>query len=257
MRVVTASLNGLQQAIEAGFFDWVQQSDADVVCIQDHRMRVHELEDGPYRPEGYEGYFLDGAELEDGGVGIYTRQVPKAIMMGFAYPQADMRGAFLQADFDAVSVSSLLVPDALNHPDLQETKNDFLEAFTGHLSKTLRKRRQFLFCGNLQTAHLVTDADPVFHKTQLSGFLGHERAQLEKIFDEMGYIDTFRSIEKGSSQFSWQPEACAQAKIRPGIRVDYQIASPGLAGTVEHARIDRSTTFSDHFPLVVDYDIPY
>ncbi|GAA3962239.1 exodeoxyribonuclease III [Allohahella marinimesophila] len=257
MRVVTVSLNGLQRAIEAGFFDWIKGADADVICIQDHRMRVYELEDGPYRPDGYEGYFLDGENLEDGGVGIYTRQVPKAIMMGFAYPQADMRGAFLQADFDAVSVASFLLPDALTNPPLQDMKNDFLEAFTAHLNKTLRKRRQFLFCGNLQTAHLVTDADAIFHKTELSGFLGPERAMLDKIFDEMAYIDSFRAVEKGSSEFSWQPEACAMSKRKPGIRVDYQIASPGLAGTVETAWIDRTATFSDHFPVIVDYDIPY
>ncbi|OZG74250.1 exodeoxyribonuclease III [Hahella sp. CCB-MM4] len=257
MRVVTISVNGLKRAAAEGFFEWMQELDADVVCVQDHRMRVYELDEPEFRPEGYEAYFLDAAELADGGVGIYTRQIPKAIMMGFAYAPADMNGAFLQADFEAVSVASVMVPCALMDESKQQEKEDFLEAFGNHLKKTLRKRRQFLFCGNFQTAHLVTDASSRYHKLEVSGFLPQERGWFDEVFDEMGYIDAFRRMNKEKNQYTWWPEAAEGWRKHAGWRTDYQIATAGLKGAIKRAWIDTETRFSDHAPLIVDYDIEY
>ena len=115
MRVVTISVNGLAQAVEKGFFEWLARQDADVVCVQDHRMRAYEVEDFNLIPDGYEAYFIDGERNEDGGVGIYTRHFPKAIMYGFANEQADREGRFIQADFDKVSVACVLSPLSLIH----------------------------------------------------------------------------------------------------------------------------------------------
>ena len=257
MRVVTISVNGLKRAAAEGFFEWMLEQNADVVCVQDHRMRVYELDEPEFRPEGYEAYFLDAAELKDGGVGIYTRQIPKAIMMGFAYAPADMNGAFLQADFEAVSVASFMVPCALMEESKQQEKDEFLEAFGSHLKKTLRKRRQFLFCGNMQTAHLVTDASSRYHKLEVSGFLPHERDWFDDVFDEMGYIDAFRRLNKDKNQYTWWPEQAEGWRKQSGWRTDYQIATAGLRGAIKRAWIDTETRFSDHAPLIVDYDIEY
>lgn len=256
MRVVTISVNGLAQAVEKGFFEWVQQVNPDVICMQDHRMRVSELEDGNFRPAGYEGYFLDAEDTANGGVGIYSRIIPKAIMMGFSYAPADLNGAFLQADFDSVSVSSVLVPSG-RMPGGQTEKDEFLEAFGNHLQKTLRKRRQFLFCGNFHIAHLVSDASPRHHKTEVSGLLAHERAWMDKVVDEWGYIDAFRRINRDKKQFTCWPEWAEGWRKQAGWRVDYQVATPGLKNLIRDAWIDMDTRFSDHAPLIIDYDLDY
>ncbi|AZZ94789.1 exodeoxyribonuclease III [Hahella sp. KA22] len=257
MRVVTISVNGLKRAVGEGFFEWMARQDADVVCVQDHRMRVYELDEDKYRPEGYEPYFLDAEKLEDGGVGIYTRQIPKAIMMGFSYAPADMNGAFIQADFDAVSIASLMVPCALMDDEKQQAKEEYLEAFGNHLQKTLRKRRQFIFCGNFQTAHLVTDANPRYHRLEVSGFLPQERAWFDQVFDEMQYVDAFRKINREKNQYTWWPESAEGWRKHSGWRVDYQIATQGLRSSIKRAWIDTETRFSDHAPLIVDYDVDF
>ncbi|TVP54186.1 MAG: exodeoxyribonuclease III, partial [Halomonadaceae bacterium] len=177
MRVVSISVNGLRQAIENGFFDWLEGQDADVVCVQDHRVRVRDVEDDPSLvPPDYQAYFIDGENTEDGGVGIYTRHMPKAIIYGFGYGPADQQGRYIQADFDRVSVASVMAPSALEDDQHQAVKNDFMAAFVGFLRKNLGKRRQFIFCCALQTAHHVTDTISRFDKLEVSGFLRHERA---------------------------------------------------------------------------------
>ncbi|QSP95928.1 exodeoxyribonuclease III [Marinobacter salinisoli] len=264
MRVVSISVNGLARAVDQGFFAWLAGQDADVVCVQDHRMRAYEIEDLGLIPEGYEAYFIDGEKNEHGGVGIYTRHFPKAIMYGYGNELADREGRFIQADFDKVSVACVLAPCALGREDepmgeddLTELdhKDEFLDGFGLHLQKTLRKRRQFIFCANLQTAHHVTDASPLYHKRDFSGFLAHERAWLDRLIDELGCVDAFREINKQSGQYTWWPEQSEGARRNAGIRVDYQLLTPGIRKNILDGWIDDSTRFSDHAPVIMEYDI--
>ncbi|TVP54030.1 MAG: exodeoxyribonuclease III, partial [Halomonadaceae bacterium] len=115
---------------------------------------------------------------------------------------------------------------------------------------------QFIFCCALQTAHHVTDTSSRFHKMEVSGFLPHERAWLDEVFDEMGYVDALRAISLSGSQFTWWPEWARSWRRQSGWRTDYQILSPGLRRSLEEATIDEGTRFSDHAPMIMDYAIP-
>ncbi|MDX1588550.1 MAG: exodeoxyribonuclease III [Oleiphilaceae bacterium] len=257
MRVVSISVNGLRQAIEKGFFEWLAGQDADVVCVQDHRVRVFEVEEDPSLvPAGYQAFFFDGEDDEDGGVGIYTRHLPKAIIHGFDSGPADRHGRFIQADFDRVSVVSVLAPCALEDNTRQAEKDEFMDSFMGFMGKTLRKRRQYIVCAALHTAHHVTDTSARFHKMEVSGFLPHERAWLDELFDEMGYVDAFRAVSLSGGQYTWWPEWARNWRRQSGWRTDYQILSPGLRRSLEDGVIDADTRFSDHAPLIMDYAIP-
>lgn len=255
MRVVSISVNGLQRAAENGFFDWMVKQDADVICVQDLLGRTYEFDDPKFNPEGFNAYFIDGEEITDGGVGIYTRHFPKAIMYGFAHEASDRQGRFIQADFENVSVASILAPCALDNPGKQAEKDEFFSAFMGHLQKTLRKRRQFIFAGNFQTAHLVTDTSSRWHKMEVSGFLPHERAWFDEVFESLDYVDAFREVNKASKQYTWWPEWAKGWRKQAGWRTDYQIATPGLRSVIVDGFIDGETRFSDHAPVIIDYDI--
>ena len=41
-----------------------------------------------------------------------------------------------------------------------------------------------------------------------------------------------------------------------GWRLDYQIATPGIAKKARAARVFKDQRFSDHAPLIIDYDWP-
>lgn len=255
MRVVSISVNGLKRAAESGFFDWMREIDADVICVQDIQGKVYEFDDELFHPEGYQSYFIDAENPEDGGVCIYTKHFPKAIMYGFAYEPADREGRFIQADFENVSVACMLVPGALGDDNQQSRKDAFNEAFKNHLEKTLRKRRQFIFAGNFQSAHLVLDASKKYHEMEVSGFLPHERAWFDEVFEDMGYIDAFRHVNVQKNQYTWWPEWAKGWRKQAGWRTDYQITSNSVKNLIVDGFIDFDTRFSDHAPLVIDYDI--
>lgn len=255
MRVVSINVNGLKRAAEHGFYDWMREIDADVVCVQDLQGKVYDFDDAIFHPEGYQAYFIDAENPEDGGVGIYTKHFPKAIMYGFAYGPADSEGRFIQADFENVSVASMLVPNALGRPEKQEAKDAFQDAFLAHLEKTLRKRRQFIFAGSFNSAHLVMDASKKYHELDVSGFKAHEREWFDTVFEEFGYIDAFRQINVQKNQYTWWPEWAKGWRKNAGWRTDYQITTELMKNLIEDGFIDMDTRFSDHAPLVMDYDI--
>ncbi|WP_286240525.1 exodeoxyribonuclease III [Neptuniibacter halophilus] len=255
MRVITFNTQGIEQATDNGFFDWMVQQNADVVCLQDIRAKEYQLDDKRYHPDGYYPYFFDAWEDDYSGVAIYSREIPKAIMTGLGFELCDQHGRFIQADFEHVSVSSFSIPSGLKSEEAQEEKIQFMNDFMGHLSKTLRKRREFIFCGTTHIAHKTVDLSNWYANQTVSGFLPEEREWMAEILDEMGYVDAFRQINKAERQFTWWPDYNRARKLNEGARLDYQITTANLRKNIKNASIFRDQHFSEHAPLIIDYDI--
>lgn len=250
MKIVTINVNGLINAADRGFLHWLEHSDVDVVCIQDLRIKEKDIPESLLEVPGYFGFFFDADDPEMGGVGIYTREMPKAIIRGLGVPQVDMEGRFLQADFDRFSVCSVLFPRATDE-DEQELKFQFMDAFGNHLKKTRRKRREFIFAGTFHIAHRTIDLGNWQEYQRTSGFLPEERAWMDQMLGPMGYIDAFRLINRKDRQHTWWPYDEAQ---RNGQRLDYQILTPNLADYVFDARIITEPRISPHCIVEVEYD---
>ncbi|MBA4501679.1 exodeoxyribonuclease III [Marinobacterium marinum] len=255
MRVITFNTQGIEQAADNGFFDWMIQQDADVVCLQNLKAKEYQLDGDRYHPEGYHAYFFDAFEDGFSGVALYTRHLPKAIMTGLGFEQCDFNGRFIQADFDKVSVSSMTVPSGLRSDEAQASKMEYLNLFMGHLKKTLRKRREFIFAGTFNIAHRPIDLSNWYVNQRVSGFLAEEREWIEEVLGEMGYVDAFREINKAERQYTWWPDYNRAWNLNEGARLDYQLTTANLRKTVKDARIYRDQRFSEHAPLTIDYDI--
>ena len=58
-RVVTCNTNGIRAAQRKGFFDWLQKQKADVVCIQETKAQIHQLDPALFEPAGYHCVYND------------------------------------------------------------------------------------------------------------------------------------------------------------------------------------------------------
>ena len=89
MRIISFSADGIKDAAKNGFYEWLQEQDADFICIQDLRCSEYDLQDNLFFPSEYNAYFFDDVDGKANGVAIYTRELPKAIMtgLGFASPR--------------------------------------------------------------------------------------------------------------------------------------------------------------------------
>lgn len=249
MRIINFSADGIVNAADKGFYDWLAKEDADIVCVQDLRTQEHLLANEPFFPQGYFPYFIDHPDGEN-GVAIYTRKMPKAIMFGLGFTEFDGEARYLQADFDNLSVGSIMVPQANpDDPQSIERKAQFLSLLYNHLEKILNKRRQYILAGCWHIAHQERDTQQAIDANQ-PGFMLSERRWLDDVTHKLGYIDAFRNVNSDDDEFTWWPEGNKDN----GRRVDFQLVSPGLRNKIEYGVIYKNQTFSSHAPVVMDYD---
>jgi exodeoxyribonuclease-3 len=252
MRVINFCADGIKSAAEKGFFEWAIHQDADVICIQNLDCEEHDLSSDVFFPQGYFPYFFDNMEGTN-GVAIYTRKLPKAIMTGLGFNDFDIEARYIQADFDDISIGSLLIPgSSLDDGNSMERKAQFLDLLQQHLEKISNKRREFIFAGNWQIAHNINDVNHE-QSDDTPGFLTEERRWLDEVIHQLGYADAFREANSDNDEFSWWPDN----NPKDGWRVDYQLVSPGLRDVVEYAAIYKTKSFSNHAPVIIDYDRPF
>jgi exodeoxyribonuclease-3 len=256
MRIVTLNANGIRSAAAKGAFRWLARQDADVICLQETKAQLHQLAEHPIGIKGYHRFFYDAKRPGYAGVALYSRVKPDEIVTGFGVREFDDEGRYLEARFGKLSVVSLYLPSGSAGPERQASKFRFLDAFVPHLVRLARQRRDFILCGDWNIAHREIDLRNWRSNQKNSGFLPEERAWLDRLFGELRWVDSFREVEPRPDQYTWWSNRGESWAKNVGWRIDYQVASPGLAGAARRASIYKRSRFSDHAPLVMDYDLP-
>ena len=257
MRVINLTVNGLYDAADRGLFEWLASKDADVIALQNICCREYKIEeDTRFDLPGFERHLFEGEDEDYGGTALYIRQTPKAIMRGVANYEIDRHGTLIQADYDHVSIASLWLP-AGTDSDSAQTRAAFRENLKTVMSKVRRKRRLFIYAGNFQLAHQDIDLSHPERNGFTQGFTEGERDWMNQIITNIGYKDALRQVDKEGGYFSWWPDLHElNVSEDPGAwRVDYQIVSEALGPKVLTASYYTERRFSDHAPLIVDYDL--
>ncbi len=254
MQIITLNLNGIRAAAKKGFFPWLAQQTADVVCVQELKAQLPDLSAEMQAPDDYHGYFHCAEQKGYSGVGIYTRKKPDRIVEGIGVADIDAEGRFLQADFGNLSIVSLYLPSGSSGEHRQAAKFYFMEEFFPILQNLMASRRQIILCGDWNIAHKEIDLKNWRSNQKNSGFLPEERAWLTNVFDQIGFVDVFRRLNNEPDQYTWWSNRGQAWAKNVGWRIDYQIATPAIAQTARSVSIFKDERFSDHAPLIIDYD---
>jgi len=252
-RVITANTNGIRSAAKKGFFDWLKAQDADVVCIQETKAQRDQLDDAQFHPQGYHCYYFDAEKKGYSGTALYAKQKPDRITTGLGWTSADTEGRYLQADFGNLSVASLYLPSGSSSEQAQQKKFEFLDLYLPLLTAQVSSGRDYILCGDWNIAHKPIDLKNWKSNQKNSGFLPEERAWLDTLFDELGFVDAFRAVNQEENQFTWWSNRGAAWEKNVGWRIDYQIVTPSLRDAVKRVEIYKAERFSDHAPLIMDY----
>ncbi len=255
MRIVTANLNGIRSAGRKGFFDWLPRQNADVLCLQELKAQVGDMTKPMLNPEGYYGYFHYAEKKGYSGVGLYCKRQPDQIIEGLGIADIDMEGRYIEAVFGNTSVVSVYLPSGSSSEERQTVKFSFMDRFWPHLEQLRQSGREVIVCGDWNIAHREIDLKNWKGNLKNSGFLPEERAWIGELFDKLGYVDVYRRLypeAEGEAYTWWSNRGQAWAK-NVGWRIDYQIATPGIAAKATAASVYKAERFSDHAPLIVDY----
>lgn len=254
MRVISINTNGIRAASRKGLFEWLENQNADFVCVQETRAQVDQLQDPIFHPESYVCNYYDALKKGYSGTAIYSLHRPIQIIRGFGESEFDNEGRYLEYRYPNLSVISLYAPSGSSGDHRQESKQRFMDSFMLHLQSLRRKRRDFIICGDWNIAHKNIDLRNWRSNQKNSGFLPEERAWLSDLFDRVGFVDAFREVDTREEQYTWWSNRGQSWAKNVGWRIDYQIVTPGLKNRILGAAIYKDERFSDHAPLILDYD---
>lgn len=255
MRIMTFNCNGIRAAARKGFFDWLAGCEVDVVCLQETKAQIDQLTDPVFHPEGFHCHYFDAVKKGYSGTALYCRREPKNISRGLGFEIADTEGRYLQADFNGFSVASLYLPSGSSGEERQARKFAFMDDYMKHMKQLRKQGQEFVICGDWNICHKQIDLKNWRPNQKNSGFLPEERQWLDVLYDNVGYVDAFRQVNQEADQYSWWSNRGQARANNVGWRLDYQVVTPGLADKVKSAEIYTAENFSDHAPVILEYDL--
>ncbi len=256
LRVITLNVNGVRSAAKKGLFRWLAAQRADVVCLQEMKCQEIDLDARLHGLKAFETCHAFAEKKGYSGVALYSRRAPDEVKRGFESREFDAEGRYVEGRFGKLWVVSVYLPSGSAGPHRQKSKFRFLKGFLKHLLKLRQRGCEIILCGDWNIAHQEIDLRNWRSNQKNSGFLPQERAWLTGVFDELGFVDVFRRLNEKPDQYTWWSNRGQAWAKNVGWRIDYQIATPGIAATARKESIYKTKRFSDHAPLTIDYDYP-
>ena len=216
-RIISLNLNGIRSAAKKGVFEWLATQHADIICVQELKAQEADMAAHFLANATHAGWFHYAEKKGYSGAGLYARDKPAAMQIGFSSKEFDGEGRYVRADFDRatasgvekLSVISLYLPSGSSSPERQEAKFRFLAEFLPHLvalkAESEATGREFVLCGDWNIAHREIDLKNWRSNQKNSGFLPEERAWLTRVFDELGWVDVYRRLhpETTGEAYTW------------------------------------------------------
>ena len=253
-RIITANVNGIRAAERKGFFTWMKAQDADVVCVQEIKAQEDQLDERFY-PENVHTYYKPAERKGYSGTGLYCKQKPDRVIFS-PWEDFNFEGRFIQADFGKFSVISIYIPSGSAKQERQDYKMDFMtERFLPYLQDLQKDGRQYMICGDINIVHKEIDIKNFKGNKNRSGCLPEERHFMDQLFTQENFVDAFREVNQDAEQYTWWSNRGQAWANNTGWRIDYQILSNNLKDRVKDASIYKTERFSDHAPLIIDYDL--
>jgi exodeoxyribonuclease-3 len=257
IRIVSLNANGLRAAVSKGLIEWLDASDIDIICLQESRLQEHQWLDS-HKPALWHTHLFPAEKAGYAGTAIYSRLPFVEITNGLGFDLCDSEGRCTIATFEVngktFDVASVYIPSGSSSEIAQARKDEFIHNMLPIFKQWREQNRSVIFCSDVNITHKDIDLKNWKGNIGNSGCLPHERAWMDDVFS-LGYIDTFRELNKNAEEYSWWSNRGQAWAKNVGWRIDYQIASPDWKDQIKNVFIYRDTRFSDHSPVIIDYKI--
>jgi exodeoxyribonuclease-3 len=259
-RVTSLNLNGIRSATTKGVEAWLAAARPDCLCVQEVRAQESDVVGRFDVLADLKGHFHYAQKKGYSGVAVYTRHVPSDVVVGFGSSEFDAEGRYVELRFDTparkLSVISAYFPSGSSGEDRQQAKFRFLDEFEPHLAR-LKSQREFVLCGDVNIAHRQQDLKNWRSNQKNSGFLPAERDWMTRLLGQAGIVDVYRRLWPDTTDdcYTWWSNRGQAYANNVGWRLDYHLATAGIATTARDASIYKAVRFSDHAPLTINYDL--
>lgn len=250
-KIITYNVNGIRSALNKGLLAYLQQEEADVVCLQEIKALETDFDHAPFAALGYQVFCHPAIKKGYSGVAILSRHQPERVVTGCGMQQYDCEGRVLQLDFAHLpSVMSVYMPSGTTGGVRQDFKYEWLADFLPYAKEKAQAADSngLVVCGDFNIAHTEKDIKNAKANQNSSGFLPEERAWMTSYL-QAGFTDAFRHLHPENEEYSWWSFRAGSRERNIGWRIDYQTLTTSLQGRVVQAFHRPEARHSDHCPV--------
>jgi len=254
MRLISWNVNGLRAAAQKGLFEWMQQANPDILCLQETKLQQANLTNTLQNVDGYTSHWSFAEKKGYSGVATFTKHVPTNIMHGFDHERFNNEGRIITTEFDQFTLFNIYFPNGQMSEERLAYKMDFCEYALTYFDRLRDAGKSLIICGDYNIAHTPIDLKNAKQNENYSGFLPIERAWIDKLISH-GYADTFRTLYPDDIKYSWWSYRFNARATNAGWRIDYFFVTDDLIPKVKDAFILNEIAGSDHCPVGIDIEL--
>jgi len=244
------NVNGLRAVLKKGsFFEFMEKHRPDILGLQETKAEESQVSAGLKDLTGYHSVFSSATTRKGySGVALFSREKPKSVSLTLGEERFDGEGRVIQADFGTFTLFNVYFPNGKARPERLQYKMEFYDRFLEVCKELLKKGKNVVVCGDVNTAHKEIDLARPRENRKISGFLPEECAWIDR-FLAAGFSDIFRDLHPEPNQYTWWDMQSGARARNVGWRIDYFLISHSLRKRVQEAYILPEVMGSDHCPV--------
>ena len=251
MKLISWNVNGIRACITKGFYDVLKDSQADIFCVQETKMKEGQIE---LEKHGYFTYMNSAKKKGYSGTLVFSKIEPLSYCYGINIEEHDQEGRVITLEYDNFYLVNCYTPNSQNELKRLDYRMLWEDDFLAYL-KELEKKKPVILCGDLNVAHCEIDLKNPKTNRKNAGFSDEERAKMTQLL-ENGFVDTFRYLYPDlEGIYSWWSYRFNARKNNAGWRIDYFIVSDCLKDKINDAYIYTDIMGSDHCPVGLEIDL--
>ncbi len=253
-KIISYNVNGIRAAVKKGLWDFMKEGGFDIVCLQETKAHVDQVDVAPLEEMGYYHQWFSAQKKGYSSVAIFSKEQPDNVVIGCGIKKYDDEGRIIRADFGDWSILNCYFPSGSSGEERQAFKMEFLDDFFKWIKKLKKERPNLIVVGDYNIAHTEMDIHNPKSNKKSSGFLPEEREWMTKWLAS-GFTDAYRHINPEGEEYSWWTYRFGARKNNKGWRIDYQSVSDSLKDKIYSARQLGDAHHSDHCPVFMEIDL--
>jgi len=250
MQIISWNVNGIRAIEKKDFISWVEETQPDILCLQETKAEVTQLSEKLINISNYTSYFHSGEKKGYSGTAVYYKNEPLSIKTGLSNPRFNKEGRTIIMEYVDFTLYNVYFPNGQKDEERLQYKMDFNRCIQKDIKALLDSGKNVIVCGDINTAHCEIDLKHPKENSKRSGFLPEERAWITE-FLSIGMVDSWRVQHPDEVKYSWWSTRFNARKTNAGWRIDSFFVSEGFMNRIEKTEILDEVMGSDHCPITL------
>ncbi|MFY9343768.1 MAG: exodeoxyribonuclease III [Planctomycetota bacterium] len=250
MKVTTWNVNSLRARL-THVIDFLREHRPDVLCLQETKVTDDLFPRALLEDEGYDVTF--SGQKTYNGVSILAATGLSDVVKGFPDDGPDADKRVLAASAGGLRVLNLYVPNGQDvGTDKYQGKLAWFRSLRAFLDRTYAATDDLVVVGDFNVTLDDRDVhDPAWWRGRIL-CSDPERQAMRSVL-AFGLEDCLRRHHPQGGIYTWWHYRAGAAFVDDGLRIDYVLATPGLAArcreVIVHKDVRMQKTPSDHVPV--------